>query len=106
MRHNEQIRTERLTMVESWQQSGLSIRAYSELHHISFHTLQYWRYKIKNATPLPNQSGSSVPAFLPLKVKPSLGSTGAVFCELVTQGGRRLVFHQSVDAHFLKSLLD
>jgi transposase-like protein len=105
MKHNEQLRIERMAMVESWRQSGLTVHAYSQLHHISPHTLGYWwkqaRKKASGKVPVASQ-----PAFVPLKIKSSAISRGSVFCELVTLGGKRLLFHQPVDPRFLKALVD
>jgi len=105
MRNNDQNRIERLAMLEAWRQSGLSKRAYSQQQHISYHTLQYWCKKTKRA------SGTSRPlpggkAFLPLKIKPSSCPSSHTFCELITAGGKRLIFHPGVEACFLKTLLD
>jgi hypothetical protein len=109
MQHNEQRRIERMAMVESWRQSGLSVHAYSQLHHISPHTLGYWWKQAKKIASS-KLSGASQPAFVPLKMKlkmkPSKIPTDSLFCELVTLGGKRLLFHRPVDPGFLKALVD
>jgi len=96
---------ERLAMVESWQQSGLSVRAYCELHHLNLYTLQYWRKQARQSASL-DQPGPSGPAFVSLKLaRPSLQTPSTIFCEMITPIGNRLVFHQSLDVHFLKTLM-
>jgi hypothetical protein len=107
MRHKEDLSSERLAMVESWRQSGLSVRAYCEIHHLSPYTLQYWKGKSakRNA---PQKSGLGPSVFVPVKITRAALPTNPspVFCELVTPSGRRLLFRRQVAAHFLKSLLD
>jgi len=96
---------ERLTMVKAWQQSGLSARAYCQQHHVNLCTLQYWRKQARQAAS-PGQPEASGPAFVSLKLaRPSLQTPSAIFCELITPTGNRLVFHQSLDVHFLKTLM-
>ncbi|HVB03387.1 MAG TPA: hypothetical protein VNE41_06680 [Chitinophagaceae bacterium] len=97
-------KTERVAMLEAWRQSGLSIRGYSDQHHIGYHTLMYWYKKTKK--PFPRPVASSKPAFASLKMKYPSHPTPPIFCELVTAKGKRLLFHPGVDACFLKTLLD
>jgi len=92
-------------MVDAWRLSGLSKKAWCFQEQISYHTLQYWYKKSRKA------SGASIPlagrkVFLPLKVETSSKPCSPIFCELVTPSGKRLLFHQQVDAHWLKTLLN
>lgn len=90
-------RQQMLALVEAWQQSGLSKKIFCAEQCITYHRFHYWhrRYKPHHTT-----GGTNVPAFIPLQLPATTASA-----ELVYPDGRRLLFHQDVDAIFLKTLL-
>ena len=84
-------------IIEAWRRSGLSKKIFCLEQQITYHRFHYWhqRYRRFN-TPV----GNDGPAFIPLE----LPSATASF-ELIYPDGRRLLFHQGVDAAYLKALL-
>jgi len=84
-------------IVEVWQQSGLSKKTFCAEQGITYHRFHYWhqRYKIRHVTP-----ANDGPSFIPLDLRFNTASA-----ELIYPDGRRIVFHQGVDAAYLKALL-
>ena len=97
MSERTQYRDRMFAIIETWQQSGLSKKAFCTEQGITYHRFHYWhrRYKTHHTT-----AGTNVPAFIPLQLPATTASA-----ELVYPDGRRLLFHQDVDAIFLKTLL-
>lgn len=106
MEYSEEVQQQMFSIIASWQQSGLSQKDYCEQHSIRYHVFHYWYKKYKD-TQLPDKQ----PGFIPLELKPvdspasitTLPST--VHTELVLTDGKRLIFHQSVSADYLKALI-
>ncbi len=92
-------RQQMFAMIEQWQQSCLTQKAFCEQHSIRYYVFHYWykRYRMQQSG-LPDNAGS----FVKLQVaKPSPG--GAV--EINYPGGIRLVFHEPVSSNYLKALI-
>jgi len=92
-------RQQMFSLIEQWQQSGLTQKAFCEQQSIRYYVFHYWykRYRIQ-------QSGSSDNAgsFVKLQVaKPS--SLGGV--EINFPGGIRILFHEPVSSNYLKTLV-
>ena len=98
MRHDDQHREKMFSLISAWQQSGLSQRAYCEHHGVRYSLFHYWykRYRDEQSTPLEKAS------FVPLHLQPS---PLAASVELLLADGRRLLFHQGVEASYLKALI-
>ena len=96
MQKDTKVREAMITMINHWQQSGLSQKAYCSQHDIPYHVFHYWYkvYRNVNVTP--------IASFVKLQVSPSPGSSVA---ELICTDGKRLVFHQPVTADYLKVLI-
>jgi hypothetical protein len=99
MHDKQQQRQQKLAMIEDWQQSGLSQKQYCLQHTIAYHVFYYWYKRSK----LQSADKSNVPAAF-VKLQTALPASG-MHTELVMPDGRRLIFHQPVNADFLKALL-
>ena len=84
-------------MIDAWRQSGLSKKIFCLEQQITYHRFHYLhqRYKLHNS-PVSNEAS----AFIPLELPSATASA-----ELIYPDGRRLLFHQGVDAVYLKALL-
>ena len=50
MRSNEEVEQQMFAMIQSWQQSGLTQKAYCQEHAVSYHIFHYWykRYRVSH----------------------------------------------------------
>lgn len=101
MRYEKQTQQLMFATIVSWQQSGLSQKAYCEQNNIRYHVFHYW-YKCYRD----DQTPKSNPGFVQLTVKPaaSLNTYGSPI-ELLLPDGKRLLFHQAVSSDYLKALI-
>lgn len=101
MHRDVNVREEMFTMITSWQQSGLSQKAYCKQQGIGYHVFHYWYKCFRDL-----QSPAKEQGFIPLKIQPgdSLHTAGA-HAELLLPDGRRLIFHQAVASDYLKALI-
>ena len=99
MRYDEQIQQQMFSMINEWQQSSLTQKAFCEQHTIRYHVFHYWykRYRDEQAT-------DKEPGFISLKIKPSSDSF-APHTELLLPDGKRLLFHQPVSSDYLKAII-
>jgi len=84
-------------VIEQWNQSELPIKEFCIQHKIVNSTFHYWlkKYRVRDQ--------ESPGSFIPIRVKEI--SSDAPFAELTLPDGRRLMFYQSVECSFIKSLL-
>jgi hypothetical protein len=97
MRNNPEVRRQMFEMIEQWQQSGLSQRAFCEQQSLKFHTFYYWykRHKQQNNNNIKSAS-------LKLQIsKPTATSSVEIFFP----GGIHLLFHEPVSSTYLKALI-
>ena len=101
MSSNEEVQQQMFAMIQSWQQSGLTQKAYCQEHAVSYHIFHYW-YKLFRSS----QSSAKEPGFISLQTEPSpsLVSTPA-HTELLLPDGKRLLFHQPVSSDYLRQLI-
>lgn len=99
MRHDDQHREKMFSLIEAWQQSGLSQRAYCEQNAVRYSLFHYWYSRYRQGQPTAEEPGG----FLSLNVQPS--APGAVVVELLPVDGKRIIFHQGVSAEYLKALI-
>jgi hypothetical protein len=94
---NSIYRQQMFSMIEDWKQSKQTQQAYCKGHSINYHRFYYWykQYKANNAAGA-NQRSSFISLSMPAT------SSSA---ELIYPDGRRILFHQGVDANYLKALL-
>jgi hypothetical protein len=101
MQSDPAYREKMFSLVEAWRSSGQPQQAFCNEQGITYHRFGYWhkRYREHNkATAAP----APAPAFVPFSI--TSPATTAV-TEIIYPDGRRLLFHQGVDASFLKTLL-
>ena len=84
-------------LINQWKASGLPIKEFCVQHQLANATFHYWLKKYRN-----NQSPET-PAFIPVRVKDAM--PGPWFAEVSFPDGKRITFHQIIDASYLKSLL-
>jgi hypothetical protein len=97
MQNKEQNRQQKLAMIAVWQQSGLSQKQYCLEQNIPYHVFYYWYRQSRD------KADVTAPGFVQLCT--SLPASG-LHAELLLTDGRRILFHQPVNADFLKALLD
>ena len=98
MRHDDQHREKMFSLISAWQRSGLSQRAYCEQHGVRYSLFHYWYKQYRQQQTILTEQAR----FMPLDIQPS---PLAALVELLLADGRRLVFHHSVSADYLKALL-
>ncbi len=81
--------------IRLWAQSGQSQKSYCQQADIAYHIFHYWYGKYRK-----EHSGNS--SFIQLPISTSSG--GACFAECILVSGARIVLHQPVAAHYLKTL--
>lgn len=101
MSSNEDMHQQMFAMIQSWQQSGLTQKAYCQEHAISYHIFHYWYKRYRTS-----QSSPKEPAFIPLQTEPSLSTVNApAHTELLLPDGKRLLFYQPVSSDYLRQLI-
>ena len=99
MRNQPEVHEHMFSLIEQWQQSGLSQNTFCRQQSIKYHVFHYWykRYRERHTDP---QSNSS--PFVKLQIaKPT--SAGSI--EIYYPGGMRIIFHEPVSSNYLKSLV-
>ena len=99
MRSNEQVKQQMFSMINEWQQSSLTQKAWCEQHAMRYHVFHYWYKRYRDA-----QAVDKEPGFIPLQIKPSF-DTSAAHIELLLPDGKRLLFHQPVSSNYLKAVI-
>jgi hypothetical protein len=95
MDNKDQSRQEHFAMIRSWQQSGLSQKAYCQVNNIKYHVFHYWYKTYRDKQP------SHSTSFIPLHIS----DLQAGYIELQLTDGRRIVFHQPIGVEYLKALI-
>jgi hypothetical protein len=101
MQSNKEQGEAMLSLIEQWQQSGLSQKAFYKQHNIPAHVFYYWlrRYKKQqaglNQSVTPNSFVQLQPSLVPL--------AGNIELQLIN--GNRIIFHQPVSVDYLKALI-
>lgn len=94
---DEQVQEKMFACIRSWQQSDVSQKEWCCQQEIPYHIFHYWYRKYKDRQEPANGKG----AFVQLAMT-SIPATG---CEVVFADGTQIVFHQPVEAQYLKDLL-
>ena len=96
-------------VIEKWKQSGLTQMEYCKDQGIRYHIFHYW-YKVYRDEQ--QAAVQPVSPFVQLQVQqetpiplPAPAIPTATNVELLLPDGKRLLFHGSVEASFLRSLL-
>lgn len=98
MRNDPNVKQQMFLMIESWQQSGISQKAFCEQQGVKFHTFYYWYKRYRNEH-IVGEGGT--PGFVKLQVE----TTSAAAIEIHFPGGTRMFFHQPVSAGYLKTII-
>lgn len=100
MRNNSTLHQEMFSHYQNWQQSGLSQIGFCTLNGITFHKFNYWVRKFDSGIiKAEAQSGG----FLSVAIKQPAADCKV---EIIRVDGTRIQFHGTLDASFIKSLLD
>ena len=93
------------SLIEIWQTCGKSQQEFCREKESDYNKFQYWlrKYKRSNA----KTEISVRPSFKRIKIQDysSANSVTAGLLELIFPDGRKLIFHQPVEASFVRSLL-
>jgi hypothetical protein len=100
MRNNVELRQEKFAMIERWQQSGLSAKGFCLQNNIAYSVFQYWQKKYRQD----NSAEEKSSAFLQLNVSAAPGAASGGI-EVIWPDGKRILFHQPVSSHYLKSII-
>ncbi|MCY7420196.1 MAG: hypothetical protein LH478_00400 [Chitinophagaceae bacterium] len=101
MQKNEVTREQMFSMITSWQQSGLTQKAYCEQNGIRYHVFHYWYKCFRNL-----QSPAKDEGFVPLSIQSSqIINDSSAHVELLLPDGKRLLFHQPVSSNYLKAII-
>jgi len=111
MQSKEEILKEKFLMVEAWQQSGLSQKAWCIRESITYHIFHYWYRRYRFSHSIAAESSAlpldKSPAFSVLKVQPSFHhqqTTASI--ELLLPDGKRLFFHSPVSSDYIKDIIN
>ncbi len=101
MQKDEATREQMFKMITSWQQSGLTQKAFCEQNAIRYHVFHYWYKCFRNG-----QTPAKDEGFIPLKIQ-AVNSihTASAHAELLLPDGRCLLFHQPVSSDYLKAII-
>ena len=89
------------SLIDVWKGSGRTQQEFCREKELDYNKFQYWLRKYKTAHGQAKEESS--PGFVRVKVKEVEKIFGRV--ELVYPDGRKLIFHDSVEASFLRSLM-
>lgn len=98
MSNNPDVRNQMFDMIEQWQQSDLTKKAYCKQHSIKHHTFYYWYKRYRQHADTDNKSSS----FVKLQIRKSPATP---WVEIHFPGGIRLLFHDPVSSNYLKALI-
>ena len=100
MRASAQHRQAMFTLIENWQQSGLSQKAFCDQQQLAAHQFYYWYkcYRIQNDVP----DVQAVNGFIEIH-SPEPSAQAAI--EILFSCGHRIFFNQPVAASFIKALI-
>lgn len=109
MQSKEEIGNQKFLMIEAWQQSGLSQKAWCIRESIAYHSFHYWYKKYRTMHSIVVRSSTrgmtdKNPEFIPLQVQSSFDSSAA-HLELLLVDGRRLLFHSPISSDYLKAII-
>ena len=99
MRNNPEVRQQMFDMIEQWQQSGLSKKAYCQQQSVKHHSFYYWYKRYRQQHPDMDNKSSS---FVKLQIEKSAASPSVEIC---FPGGIRLLFRDPVSSNYLKALI-
>ena len=93
-------RNRMFSLIESWQQSGLSQKAFCEQQPIAVHQFCYWHKIFRSQNDLSIAGVSK--GFIELHTQ---APSPEAAIEILFSCGHRLLFHQPVAASFIKAII-
>ena len=87
------------SLIEIWRKEGKTQQEFCKEKELDYHQFQYWLRRYKQS----HEPEQVQPGFTQVKLMPQSLNTASM--ELIFPDGRKLVFHQPVDATFLRNLL-
>ena len=99
MRNDSELRRQMFEMIEDWQQSGLTKKAYCQQQSIKRHSFYYW-YKCYRTEH--ENAGNNSGGFAKLKIDKAVIAASV---EIYFPSGVRLLFHEPVSSSYLKALI-
>jgi len=100
MQSRQEVQQKMFGLIEQWKSSGLSQIAFCRQVEVRYCVFHYWYKRYREA---PICAANTASSFIALHINSSLPA--AAHAELVYPDGRRLLFHQPVDAIFLKTVI-
>jgi transposase len=94
---------ERTSLLERWDQSGQSARAFAVNEGLNASSLYLWRKQRKAAGSRPRKEVSAKPAFSELRLAPPVAPAGHL--EVVARNGRVVRVHGVVEVRVLQQVL-
>jgi hypothetical protein len=99
MQKNFELQQQMFEMIQQWQQSGLSQKAFCEQRALAPYKFYYWYKRYRRQDAAINKSSRS---FIKLKIQNhSLASTA----EIYFPNGVRVVFNEPVSSDYLKKII-
>jgi hypothetical protein len=99
-----EVRQQMFRLIEQWQQSGFSQKAYCEEQSIRYHVFHYWYKRYRQEHTIATQPGvdnNNKSSFVKVQIaKPAAGAV-----EIHYPGGLRICFHEPVSSNYLKALI-
>ena len=110
MHNREEVQQKMVSLIEQWKTSGLSQKAFCLQHEVRYYVFHYWYKRYRDAQrqdTLESVAAQNAPSsFIALQITSDRSSLPtASQAELIYPDGRRLLFHQPVDACFLKTII-
>lgn len=97
MGNNRNNKEEIMSILNTWQRSGLSVFDFCKQERIHRSKFYYWKKRYIESPVVTEASGF---------VKMELGrAPSELFCEVVGSGGTRLLFYNDVEASYLRTFL-
>jgi len=99
-----EVRQQMFKLIQQWQQSGFSQKAYCKEQSIKYHVFHYWykRYRQEHGTAIGSGVDNSKSSFVKLQIAKPVTSAAV---EIHYPGGIRLFFHEPVSSNYLKALI-
>lgn len=94
-------RSEMFSIIDQWQQSGLSQKAFCRDRSLRYSSFHYWFKIYRNHRG--EQPAANEHTFVPLRLERV--SSASPVMELVLVDGKRILFHHLPTTDFLKALL-
>ena len=97
---SKDVQEQMFNFIRGWQQSGLSQKMYCEQSGTRYHVFHYWFKRYRDKSP-----GHTEASFIPIQIKPSESDARNTGIELILADGKRVLFHKSVSADFIKAII-